>query len=312
MRLPLLRLAFAALALPALASHALAWEVTAVRSQQLPRTVQGASALVPLADGALLAVTDKAQLFRLDLDEADGALGVEVSPAGTLKGSDGKPLTGRSSDSEGAVLLPDGRLAVSFERRHRVLSWARNADGLPTGAAKPFPAPSALAELPYNRGVEGMTLLPDGRLLLLAEAAGGPSGDWPLWTSRRGVAPAASGSGAKAWQAGRYRTTPGYLVADVAAMPDGALLVLERSEAVAWGQLPQLVETRLPEDPADAATVDKVLITALFNLPVANWEGLAVVPSADGTRATVYSVSDNNYDPGLPNLLARLDLRRTP
>lgn len=282
-----------------LPAQAADWRVEASESVQLPDTVAGASALVPLPGGDLLAISDHADLYRLHPGPVDAALTVTAQPLGRLPGTDGKPMTGRGRDAEGAVLLADGRLAISFERKHRILAWRRDADGLPTGRAEAVGTPKAMAALPLNEGVEGMTRLADGRWLLAAETADA-AGRWPVWIG------SAAGSG---WQAAGYRTDAGYMVSDVAGLPDGTLLVLQRSRAVLLGQLPELLAVPPPIRPG-ATLEGEVLLSALFAIPVANWEGLAVVPGATASHARVYTIGDNNYDPGQPNLLARLDLRR--
>ncbi|MCF8117451.1 MAG: esterase-like activity of phytase family protein, partial [Desulfarculaceae bacterium] len=133
----------------------------------------GLSGLALAPDGGLMAISDQGWWLRarLERDQAGRPLRVSQARMGPLAGADGLPLKGkRSSDAEGLAAWRGGWL-VSFERRHRLLFYPgpRGLTGRPTLMAMP----PWMARFPANNGVEAIAALSDGRLLMLAEQAGG-------------------------------------------------------------------------------------------------------------------------------------------
>ena len=151
----------------------------------------GLSGLSVSADGRLTAVTDRGHWFTARIvrnrtgrlvDLADAALGPLLDPQG-------RPVAGEWRDAEALERLPGGDWLVSFEGRHRVWRYAAETGGL-QGRPAPFPTPKGIAAAPLNGGLETLTPLPDGRILMLAEslkralAAPAPAGSSATGTIR--------------------------------------------------------------------------------------------------------------------------------
>ena len=89
----------------------------------------------------------------------------------------------------------------------------------PTFNSTPTPVavPSRVARAPSNGGIEGFTLLPDGRLLALTEEFENPDGSFKGWLL----------DGSRFVELS-YLPAEGFRVTDCAALTNGDVLVLER------------------------------------------------------------------------------------
>lgn len=241
----------------------------------------GLSALAVSADGQrLIAISDKGH--RLDakiLYTPEGNLaGLAEADLGSLAGEDGRPLSLPSErDAEGMAVGPAGEIVVSFERDHRFLRY------LP-GQAKPdrIPEPEELKFAPANGGVEGIVFLKDGRLLAIAEEL------------KRGNRAVGWVSDAENWSVLTYALDDGFSVSDLAALPSGDVLALERRYTLRLA-----TAVRVRRIPAAAivpgADLDAELIAELRPpLTMDNMEGLAARQDAAG-RTLVYMISDDNF-----------------
>ena len=134
----------------------------------------GLSGIEISADGLrFVAISDKGAVVAgiLDYDDAGdltGARDISVMP---LLDIDGTRVKGNRRDSEGLALLPDGRWAVSFERWHRVELYAPNPAGPVTPPLPKLPRPPGVQSAEGNSGLEALTALPDGRLLVVRRGA---------------------------------------------------------------------------------------------------------------------------------------------
>lgn len=264
----------------------------------------GLSGLDISADGrTATAITDRGHwfTFALDYDPGGRLAGAALSGGGPLHNLRGKPVNRKQRDAEEVKAYGRGGFLVSFERLHRLWWYDKGLDQIP----RVLPTPRAMASLPSNGGVEAMTPLPDGRILMLAEEGG--EGDIAIgWLSG---APGGGGQGpaGQDWAPVRYRCAPSFVPTSVAVLPNGDLLVLERSFAVWRG-----FSSRLNLVPAarirpgallegrEIALIDKPL-------PTDNFEGLAVRRQGDETF--VYIISDDNFSLLQSNLLLMFKLR---
>jgi hypothetical protein len=198
---------------------------------------------------------------------ADVELAAMRGPAGRLLGDDKS-----WGDAEALTAGADGRDIVAFEDRHRLLRFARRSE-----PGQPIATPSELAQAPDNAGIEALTTLPDGRLLLITErfeVAGGVRG----WI---GPAP---------WGALTLATSAGFRPTDAATLPGGDVLLLER-------RFPFLA-ARIRRLPADAIKPGATLAgreIARFegSLTYDNMEAMAVRSRPEG-GVLVYLASDDN------------------
>ncbi|MEI5527517.1 esterase-like activity of phytase family protein [Streptomyces brasiliscabiei] len=263
-------------------------------------------------DGSLLAVSDRSSLFTLDPRT--------LRPKGVL------PLvteTGAALDSEAVAVDRDGTRLITSESEPTVRRYDRRGRILGS-----LPVPDALKVAPAGRATanqtfEGLTLLPGGRTLLASmegALAGDAAGTVRLQTWQR------HGGGrdfALSAQYG-YRADTGLGVVEVAGLPGGRLLVLERGFSAGVGNTVRLyaADTRRATDTSgvDVLTgrdgdgvrlVRKALLADLVDCPslgatakqpqpnplLDNIEGMAVTGGSwAGGRLNVLLTSDDNQN----------------
>ncbi|MDX2598464.1 esterase-like activity of phytase family protein [Streptomyces caniscabiei] len=196
-------------------------------------------------DGSLLAVSDRSALFTLDRRT--------LAPRGVL------PLTtetGAALDAEALAVDRDGTRIVTSETEPSLRRYDRRGRILGS-----LPVPDALRVAPAGRAVanqtfEGLTLLPGGRILLASmegALAGDGAGVVRLQTWQRHGGTGDFGLSA---QYG-YRADPGLGVVEVAGLPGGRLLVLERGFTAGVGNTVRLyaADTRRATDTAGVAVL---------------------------------------------------------
>ncbi|MGE5477976.1 MAG: esterase-like activity of phytase family protein [Bacteroidales bacterium] len=213
--------------------------------------------------------------FRMDVD-AQGRptsfADLEVAPLGGLDGSrdDG--------DAEEVRLTADGWL-VSFERRHRLLLYGADLSGQPTRPA----LPAGYELQPENGGVEAMTPLADGSLLLLSEEGVNEDGLGQAWIGRPG-----------AWRTLSYRRSGQFRPTSATLLPGGDVLVLERSFSLLGGFSSRLVRVAAADLRPGAVIAGRELFTLRSPMLVDNYEGISVHQRQDG-RLVAYLIADDNF-----------------
>ncbi|NOT41480.1 MAG: hypothetical protein HOP13_13400 [Alphaproteobacteria bacterium] len=260
----------------------------------------GLSGLIVSDDGArFLAITDNSNWLTGTLSYRDGKLtGLKGTSIAPLLDSKGRKLSGKDGDAEGLAGSIDGDVFVSFERDHRIWRYGFGKDGL---AAKPVvvPTPAELKGVPDNKGLEGIALLSDGRLLALTEAFHDDGGNIRGWLLKDGADPGAITLA---------RRMP-FDLTDVRQLPDGDVLTLERRFNRAGGVG---FEMRRIEgaDVAGGATLDGAVVADVgMNFIIDNMEGLSVRKGEDG-ETLVYVVSDDNFNaPVQQTLLMMFELK---
>ena len=234
----------------------------------------------------LLAITDVGGWVRFGVtaDEAGRALAFGPLHGGRLAGiGNGKS----EADAEEIERVADG-LLVSFERHHRVLLYRHGLDQPP----QPLRVPAEIARLDSNEGIETMASLSDGRVVLIAEGQD-DAAQSPLWIG-----------GADGWRQGQWLHHGTFRPTAAAPLPDGGMLVLERSFRLTSGAAMRLVRVT-------KAGLDQPMVTgeewALLQAPLSvdNFEALAVRPRADG-RLVATLLSDDNFNPLQSTLMLTL------
>lgn len=246
----------------------------------------GVSSLRLSADGRrLLAITDRAAWLRADLlYDANGVLtGAEHFDLTPMLDADGRALVPPRSDAKSLVRKEDG-LYVAFERQPRVLRFDAGADGPADGArGRPIPLPPDVARIPQNEGLETMTALTDGRLLVVSEGA--YQGDAVLgWILADGGQPSA---------ALRYVPAPGFNPTDAATLPNGDVLVLERRFTV-LDRGSRIVRVRAADIRAGARLVGEEIARLLPPVQVDNFEGIDAIADPNG-GVRIFLISDDNF-----------------
>lgn len=253
----------------------------------------GWSGLAALGDRLIL-VSDRGALMSLRV--AAGRIG---DPRfGDLPGGPGTGRVKPERDAEAIAIDPaSGRAWVSFEQTHGVWRYAPGLARVEAHALYPL-----ARRWPDNGGVEALTRLSDGRFIAIAEGglrAAGPR-DGLLYSGD-------PTEGARALVFG-YRPAPDHRVTDMAELPDGRVLLLERR--VAWPFTariaiadPQAIRAGQIWPAATLARLAPPMITD-------NFEGLAV--TREGGRTIVWILSDDNQLPVQQTLLLRFALTLPP
>ena len=245
----------------------------------------GLSALDVSDDGkTAMALSDGGTWFELTLEyDARGWLkAVQRGDSGRLQGRNGRTARRKSdADAESMVRLADGSIIVGFEIHHRLLHYP---------AAKPafsvvpseLARPPGIRRAPDNNGMEAITLLADGQLLVIAEDAG--SGDTTLAWIGDGVT----------WSPVGYVLTPPYLPTGAALLPDGDVIVLERRASLLRGIGARLVRVSAEDIRAGGRLSGTEIARLESPLTVDNLEGIATRIGPDG-ETLIYLISDNNF-----------------
>ena len=165
--------------------------------------------------------------------------------------------------------------------------------------------PAEIHKWPMNLGPEAMVRLADGRFVVLQEASTG----WNEERLHTAVLfpgdPTQPGKLERFTFAGPSRFSP----VDMAQMPDGRVLVLMRR--LVWPMPFRFAGRIALADPAEiraGGTWRSVEVARLSSqLPIDNFEGIAIEPRADG-KLTVWLISDDNQALSQRTLLWRMRL----
>lgn len=261
------------------------------------RRFGGWSGLQISADGSdLRAISDEGWWLSARIVETQGQIS-ELAEArlGALADPDGKPATAKADhDAEALTIDAEGALVVAFERRHRLLRYGPWPDGL-EATPQPVAIPAALAAAPQNSGIEALTRLADGRLLAFAEGLEAGPDAYAGWIL-----------GGDDAQALTWARTADYRTTDMALLPDGDVLVLERRYTPATGPGMRLLRLKGSDIVPGARLTGTVLAELPARLSIDNMECLSV-RVVDG-RTRVYVLSDDNFNPLQRTLLLVFEL----
>ncbi len=269
----------------------------------------GISSFVISPDGhQILGVSDSSQWLVADIIYDDNGYLLDVknahmAPLKNIRDHNHQP----ARDAEAITAVDGAGYVVSFESPHTLRYFqARRAYDygslLSADAQKITFAPDlpeTYAALPDNLGIEALTTLPDGRMLAFSEntVVRGTVNQAQGWIIGHGKVEALS-----------YEISPSYRPTDMATLPGGDILVLERHFSLAKGMAARL--TRLPAMAVKAGRSIKgeTIADLAFPFNIDNMEALAVRQNAAG-EVIIYIMSDNNYNRLQRNLLLmfRLD-----
>ncbi len=263
----------------------------AFRLDSRDRRFGGLSGLTVAADGKLYAISDRGYWLSAKIvsngdnalvDLVDWQIAPMLTPGKT-------PVTGSLVDAEALARAQDGSLLVAFEGRHRIWRYDRpphTFQSTPT----PIAVPAEISRAPNNGGIEGLTSLPDGRLLALTEEFANRDGSFKGWLL----------DGSRFAELS-YLPARGFRVTDCAALNNGDVLVLERRYVPLGVLLARVTLVDGKTIQPGAKLRGRELLKVEYPLVVENFEGLAVQETAKGTM--IYLVSDDNYNPFQQTLL---------
>lgn len=259
------------------------------------------------AGARLLAVSDAGTWLSLELEvDAAGRLaGVKSARLGPVPGRDGKPLKGkRHADAEALALLKpgsaNGSYLIAFERLHRIAEY-RFRDGKLTGPHRLLKLPPAMRKLPSNEGIEGLAVISagprQGAIVAFAERKLDDRGNLQGWLLHKDQAHPLS-----------LKQINGFAITDLAALPDGGLLVLERKFVSIFDGVHMRLRRIAAKDIAPGALLDgEILLEASSRYQIDNMEGVAVHRSRGG-GVIITIISDDNFSPLQRTLLMRFQL----
>jgi len=246
----------------------------------------GLSALELSGNGErLLALSDSAWWITGTLEWAEegnrltGFSGLEIAP---VRDAEGAHFEDRAGDSEGLAPLGDGRYAVSFERRHRMLAYDLGADWSRVSEARPEPMdmPEALGDLPDNRGAEALVRDAGGTLLMGIEYPVDITLAHPLWMK--------DGTG---WRRLALNARPSFGITGM-AIHDGTVYAMERFYSRAVGNRAGIIAFPVP-GPGDTAVTPVTIGRIDPPMTVDNFEGIAVIERNGETLILI--LSDDNF-----------------
>jgi hypothetical protein len=265
----------------------------------------GLSDIEVLDGNRFISQSDDGEWFEGDLVlDASGALtGVANMRTAMMRDEQGRPFPNkRAADSEDITQLPDGRIAVSFEQTQTIRIYDLNRDG-PFGTATAGPRLAGVEHLPPNSGLEAMTALADGTLVVGAE--GGFQPTTPIWIAPLGAhdpVPAAA----------HFPLSDGYSLTSLDRMPNGDLVALERFYAPVIGARARIVRIPASEVRANDAPMRVEQLAQLGPpRPVDNFEGVSAVRMPNGATR-LYIVSDNNFSARQRTYLFAFDVVEAP
>ncbi|MEO8560144.1 MAG: esterase-like activity of phytase family protein [Rhodospirillales bacterium] len=243
----------------------------------------------------LRAVSDTSTWLTLDLSyDAKGLLdGVANGLIGPLHDPMGRRLVGKANnDAESMTVLRDGSVLIGFEQKHRLWRYPSGSEasgGGMDGKPVPFAAPGGITLAPPNAGLECVTLLNDGRLLLITEDMRRGANQVAAWI---GVPQSAR----YVWHDANYPTTGRFRPSDAATLPNGDVVVLERSYSILEGVRVRVM--RLHQTDIVANTTFRVEQLALLQAPliVENFEGVSAARGANG-ETLLWLIADDNFNP---------------
>jgi hypothetical protein len=223
---------------------------------------------------------------RLVHDPLGDLAGLADAEMGRLLGPDGKPLLEKeAADAESLARLPDGSMVVGFEHQHRLFRYPA-ANGRLDGTPSVVPPPADIEQAPANGGIEALVPWDGGGFLALTEY-------WVVDQVIRGWL-----GGPDRWRPLGYRFDGAFRPSDLARLPSGDVVVLERAYNPERG----IVGVRLRRVAAKAikegARIESKLIAELGPpLTVDNFEGIDAVRGPKG-ETFLYVVSDDNFRSG--------------
>lgn len=239
----------------------------------------GLSAISPY-QGMLMAVSDSGALFNFSVlpGQQDWPARIAPLPKGCMAS-----VMKADRDSESLAVDPhSGRYWIGLESRNAICSGASGERGR-------LVQPAAMAKWKLTSGPEAMARLADGRFLVIAEQAPTPSDTVPALLFDHDPV-----LNAKAVRELRYRPPAGYAPVDVAALPDGRLLILHRAFRLPFEFSAVLSLGQLTEKDGRWTLMASPIAWFRDGRGRENWEALAVEDQGQG-RATIWMASDDNY-----------------
>lgn len=253
----------------------------------------GGISAMTMRDGRFLAIGDTGGVFRFGLRDGK-VIGTHI---GVLPAGPGAGAGKLDRDAESLAADPaTGAIWIGFEQHNAIWRYDASVDH-----AEAHDEPPSMKAWPANGGPEAMVRLNDGRFIVLGEEAPGPQGSTEGLLF--GSDPAVGGSDPVRFG---YRAPATYVATDMAALPDGRLLVINRHYTPIDGVSAILTMIDPKEIRPGAVLIGRELARLVPPLTVDNMEALAVTREAGQT--IVWIASDDNFNPLQRTLLLKFAL----
>lgn len=263
----------------------------------------GLSGLVMTKDcGSFIAISDAGRWFTAKLGyDGDRLSGITAGELAPMLDDKGKPFRSKfQGDSEAVTRLASGKIGVGFEGDVRFGSYDVAKSGF-KARFKRIPHPYGVDEGPANGQVEAFGQLPSGALIAISEKQRDSKGNTRAWI----------------WKG--PATTPftiqriaDFDITDLAVLPDGGILTLERS--FTRSSLPGMAIRRFASKGLknyDLVTPETLIETNVALSVIDNMEGIALCKRGGETRVTL--LSDDNFNPSLQStILLQFALKPKP
>ncbi len=266
----------------------------------------------------LISVSDSGLVWQsyLALDSEGVLLGFTDSKLSALHDTLGQSAHSKEERFDAEELSPwPGGWLVSFEQEHKIL-WYRSTEGPALSDKAPLAVelPARVSELKANSGLEAMTRLADGRLLLIAEDAPTGNGDGseptttstaalPVWVGH--LLQHVEGQSEQipcAWTELSLERNGGFHPTGAALLASGNVLLLERS----WNEVDGVRAALSVLTHSDLQAENPIRRHQVLYLDdpstIDNFEAIATAPGPQGST-WVYLLSDDNFSENQRTLL---------
>lgn len=236
----------------------------------------GFSGLIMENEGnQIIAINDKGDWFASHINVGKDQP-FTASPA-SIKSFPSVGLSKSAYDAESIIKIGDDYL-VSFEQDHRLAL----VNGI-AGEPKPYKVAADYSEMSSNGGLEAITQLKNGELLLFAEHGQDTTGALPAWVTSE-------------QESRRIRFIPpmNYSPTDAATLPNGDVLLLMRHYSPLDGVSAKVVLLKADDIAAAGELKGRELAHFEPPLSVDNMEAMDIVPLQDGS-IRIFMMSDDNF-----------------
>lgn len=236
--------------------------------------------------GDIVAVSDRGDWLTGKLLRQNGRPSAfEEVEMGALLGASGRPLARSGLYDTESLCIVDGIAYVGIERRHEVVRFDWAAQGM-NAQARPVPVPREAKRLPRNRGLEALGMVTvgplKGSLVAVAERSGEehePTLGFILTGPQPGL-----------FKVARH---DGYDITDLAFLPSGDMLLLERWYKPLRGVGMRIRRIAGRDLKAGTLLDGPYLIEADLGCEIDNMEGLSV--HLENGRTVLTLISDDNF-----------------
>lgn len=235
-----------------------------------------------------IAISDKGGWFTGRIvyrgNEMTGLEDVEAAP---MLGPDGRPITARGWFDSESIALDGSLVYIGLERVNQILRYDF-AKGFTRSRGEVVPLPPAAKKLPYNRGLEGLAVVPKalplaGTLIALSERGLDADGNL-IGFLIGGKTPGQFG----------LRRTDNFDVSDAVLLPTGDLLVLERKFSWLGGVGVRIRRIALKSLAPGAVVDGPSIFDADLGNEIDNLEGIDAHVTPEG-ETVLTMVSDDNF-----------------